>query len=143
MTFRLFLALSWLLPSLALGGLLPERPSANDGFLEPEQAFKLSMQARDARTLLADFEVAPGYYLYRERIFFKLKEGATSSITTVELHKGEMKRDPNFGDMEVYHQSFQAVVKLQHHGTTPATVTLKASYQGCSEKGLCYALVTG
>lgn len=152
MIFRLFLLLAWLLPAVAQAGLLPDLPPANrsssslieksasnDGFLEPEQAFKLSMQARDAQTLLADFEVAPGYYLYRERIFFKLKEGSTSSIASVELPKGEMKHDANFGDMEVYHQSFQAVVKLQHPGPPPTNITLKASFQGCSEKGLCYA----
>lgn len=151
MMFRLFLLLAWLLPAVGQAGLLPDSPlanrpssslieSASDGFLEPEQAFKLSMQARDAQTLLADFEVAPGYYLYRERIFFKMKEGSTSSILSVELPKGEMKHDANFGDMEVYHQSFQAVVKLQHPpGPVPAGITLKASYQGCSEKGLCYA----
>lgn len=151
MTFRLFLLLAWLLPSVAQAGLLPERPpansspsslmenTANDGFLEPEQAFKLSMQARDAQTLLADFEVAPGYYLYRERIFFKLKDTSLSSIASVELPKGEMKHDASFGDMEVYHQSFQAVVRLKHPGPPPAGITLRASYQGCSEKGLCYA----
>lgn len=151
MIFRLFLLLAWLLPAVTHAGLLPERPAANnsaislienaagDSFLEPEQAFKLSIQARDPQTLVADFEVAPGYYLYRERIFFKLKEGATSNIASVELPKGEMKHDANFGDMEVYHQSFQAVVKLQHPGSPPASITLKASYQGCSEKGLCYA----
>jgi len=151
MNFRLFLLLAWLLPAVTHAGLLPERLQANsssssliqgagsDGFLEPEQAFKLSVQARDAQTLLADFEVAPGYYLYRERIFFKLKEGSTGTIASVELPKGEMKHDASFGEMEVYHQSFQAVVKLQHAGPPPARITLKASFQGCSEKGLCYA----
>lgn len=151
MTIRLFLFLAWLLPTAALAGLLPERApnsssssslfesAADDGFLKPEQAFKLSIQTKDAQTLLADFEVAPGYYLYRERISFKVKEDSSSSVATVELPKGEMKHDANFGDMEVYHQSFQAAVKLQHAGSPPAVVTLQASFQGCSEKGLCYA----
>jgi thioredoxin:protein disulfide reductase len=151
MTLRLFLFLAWLLPSVTQAGLLAESPpagnaasalsesTAGDGFLEPEQAFKLSLQARDAQTLLADFEVAPGYYLYRERIFFKLKETSTSSIASVELPKGEMKHDASFGDMEVYHRAFQAVVRLKHPGQAPSAITLRASYQGCSEKGLCYA----
>ena len=151
MNFRLFLLLAWLLPIVAQAGLLPERTpvnssssaliesSANDEFLKPEQAFKLSVQTRDAQTLLADFEVTPGYYLYRERISFKLKDGSASSIASIELPKGEMKHDASFGEMEVYHQSFQAVVKLQHAGSPPSGITLLASYQGCSEKGLCYA----
>jgi thiol:disulfide interchange protein DsbD len=154
MTLRFLFLLFWLTASAAQAGLLPERadgaqsrPSSllaelsggDSEFLKPEQAFKLSVQAKDAQTLLADFEVAPGYYLYRQRITFKLKEGSTSSIASVDLPPGEMKRDPNFGDMEVYHRSFQAVVHLRHPGPTPASVPLQASFQGCSEKGLCYA----
>ncbi len=151
MIIRLFLFLAWLLPVASFAGLLPERApnsssssslfesAGDERFLKPEQAFKLSLQTRDAQTLLADFEVAPGYYLYRERISFKLKAGASGSISSVELPKGEMKNDANFGDMEVYHQPFQALVKLQHAGPLPAVVTVQASFQGCSENGLCYA----
>lgn len=146
---RLCILLCCFAPGMAFSGLLPDTPSSglssstkdasSDGFLEPEQAFKLSMQAKDGQTLLADFEIAPGYYLYRERIFFKLKEGSTSKIASVDFPKGEMKHDPNFGDMEVYHQSFKVRLNLQHPGSPPPVMTLKASFQGCSEKGLCYA----
>ncbi|HEY3326073.1 MAG TPA: protein-disulfide reductase DsbD [Novimethylophilus sp.] len=144
-----------MLASAAHAGLLPDRASGpqsqqasslldklaggSDAFLKPEQAFKLSIQTRDAQTLLADFEVAPGYYLYRQRMSFKLKEGSPGSIGTVDLPPGDMKRDPNFGNMEVYHRPFQAVVHLQHGGAPPGTISLLASFQGCSEKGLCYA----
>ena len=152
MTLRLLIILAWLLPGLALGGLLPEKtPSGSSSsssliesggegdFLKPEQAFKLSIEARDAQTLLADFEIAPGYYLYRQRISLKLNDGAASSVEAVDLPKGEMKHDDNFGDMEVYHQPFQAIAHLRHPGVAPGSVTLLASFQGCSEKGLCYA----
>ncbi len=154
MTLRFLFLLCWLVASIANAGLLPERAdnaqsrsssllaglSGGDSeFLKPEDAFKLSIQAKDAQTLLADFEVAPGYYLYRQRITFKLKEGSASSIAAVDLPPGEMKRDPNFGDMEVYHRSFRAIVHLQHARAAPTSVSMQASFQGCSEKGLCYA----
>src|SRR3989338_5817931 len=154
MIFRLLVLLACLLPLTVQANLLPgqagtgqssksssliDGAASSDDFLKPEQAFKLSIQSLDMQTLLADFEVTPGYYLYRQRISFKLQEGSTSSIAAVELPKGEMKHDPNFGDMEVYHQSFQATVRLQHLGVPPGNVTLLASFQGCSEKGLCYA----
>lgn len=151
MNFRIFLLLAWLLPGIAMAGLLPERPASGNAssllaedtdatdFLKPEQAFKLSFQTRDARTLLADFTVAPGYYLYRERISFKLEEGSASAIERIDLPPGERKQDPNFGEMEVYHQPFQAVLHLRHVTTPPASMTILASFQGCSEKGLCYA----
>jgi thiol:disulfide interchange protein DsbD len=113
--------------------------ASNDGFLQPDQAFKLTVSSLDGQTLSAHLEVAPGHYLYREKISFKLKEGSTSSIVNIDLPRGEAKHDTNFGDIEVYHQSIDAVLHMQHVAATPASVTLLASYQGCSEKGLCYA----
>jgi thiol:disulfide interchange protein DsbD len=56
----------------------------------------------------------------------------------VTLPKGEIKIDPNFGNTEVYHQSFQATIKLKREGGGEQAVSLAAAYQGCSEKGVCY-----
>lgn len=150
----LILLLTLFSAGMAEAGLLPERatveasgiaaPSTSltgdsEIFLKPDEAFKLSIASKDAQTLLADFEVAPGYYLYRERITFKLKDGSVASITGIDLPPGDMKHDPNFGNMEVYHHAFQAVVHLQRSAAQPAGISLQASFQGCSEKGLCYA----
>lgn len=108
-------------------------------FLEPDQAFKLTVTAQDRTTLRANFEIAPGYYLYRDRIGFKFKEGTTSKIVAIELPPGDLKHDPNFGEMQVFHHSFEAIVRLEHVSAVPTELTLLANYQGCSEKGLCYA----
>lgn len=107
--------------------------------LEPDQAFGLKVEAVDGQTLNAHFTVAPGHYLYRERISFKVKDGAGSSIANVELPPGESKQDPNFGEMLVFHQGFDGKIQLNHTSKTPQTLTLLASYQGCSDQGLCYA----
>ena len=107
--------------------------------LEPDEAFALKVEAIDARTLTAHFTIAPGHYLYRERISFKLKDGGTTTVANVELPPGEPKQDPNFGEMLVFHNSFDGQVLLNHTGTAPRNITLLANYQGCSEQGLCYA----
>lgn len=111
--------------------------AAEDAVLEPDQAFQLKVTAQDMQTLTAHFEIAPGHYLYRDRISFKPKDVNAGDIA-VELPPGEAKQDPNFGEMMVFHHSFDATLRLRHSGT-PNQVTLLASYQGCSEKGLCYA----
>lgn len=108
-------------------------------FLEPDQAFKLSLNAVDQQTLKASFTVAPGHYLYRQRITLKLKEGTSVTISEPDFPKGEIKQDPNFGESEVYHHNLEVMSKLNYQGVAPAKVELLASYQGCSEKGLCYA----
>jgi len=107
-----------------------------DEFLPVDQAFRLAVKAIDKDTLLANFMIAEGYYLYRDKIKFSLKGGA--SIASVTLPKGEIKIDPNFGNTEVYHQSFQAIIKLKREGSGDQATSLAAAYQGCSEKGVCY-----
>ena len=108
--------------------------NAEDDFLPPDQAFKVNITAVDANTLQAKFTVVPTYYLYHDRIKFSTKD---ASITEINLPKGEIKDDPNFGKMEVYHHDFIATIKLDK--VTSNTVNMNAGYQGCSEKGLCYA----
>ena len=43
---------------------------AADDFLDPDQAFQLSVRVLDARRLELTYTIAPGYYLYRERFKF-------------------------------------------------------------------------
>ncbi|OGT12977.1 MAG: thiol:disulfide interchange protein, partial [Gallionellales bacterium RIFOXYB12_FULL_54_9] len=104
-------------------------------FLPPDQAFSLEVQVRDKNTLQANFKITPGYYLYRNKVTFTV-EGDTATITAINLPKGELKQDPNFGETEVYHHPFQAEIALKRK--TASHITLNASYQGCSEQGLCY-----
>jgi len=110
-------------------------------FLQPDDAFRLEVKVRDAHTLQANFNVTPTYYLYRDKITFTAKD-KTVKITSVSLPKGEIKHDPNFGDTEVFHQSFQGVITLSRSGNAATRIALNAVYQGCSEQGLCYPPIT-
>jgi thiol:disulfide interchange protein DsbD len=106
-------------------------------FLSPDEAFKLSVNVLDSQTLQAAFKVAPGHYLYRARISFELKSPIGNSVKSIDLPKGEIKQDATFGQSEVYHHDIMAEIKLAQ--PVEGKVTLAATYQGCSEKGLCYA----
>ena len=106
-------------------------------FLQPDQAFGLDVAVKNANTLIANFKVTPEYYLYHDKITFSTADLGVK-ISNVSFPKGEMKHDPNFGDMEVYHESFQVVITLERGNSAAQHIMLDASYQGCSEKGLCY-----
>lgn len=123
-------------PAYAEGLLDRLGGNTQPSFLPPDQAFSLQVTARDDTTLLANFNVTPGYYLYRDKIQFTLERGG--SISQVTLPKGELKQDPNFGEIEVFHQSLQAKLTLQRSDKDSSDVLLIASYQGCSDDGLCY-----
>ncbi len=110
--------------------------SNSDPALAPEVAFQLQLKPLDKQTVQADFSIAPGHYLYRERIKFSVLSPSNIKLTDIQLPAGEIKDDANFGKQEVYHRDFQASLKLN---APTEKLTLFASYQGCSEKGLCYA----
>ena len=109
--------------------------NVEEEFLPPDVAFKLDLTAVDANNIVADFKIVPGYYLYKQRIKFVIKDAATGKIDAIMLPVGEIKDDPNFGKQEVYHHDFVANLKL----ASANNPIIQATYQGCSEKGLCYA----
>jgi thiol:disulfide interchange protein DsbD len=113
--------------------------SGND-FLPPDQAFKLAVNVRDKGTLLADFTIARDYYLYRDKTIFTLQDAGGTTIAKVDFPKPEIKTDPNFGEMSIYHEGFQAAIRLA--GAPADKLVLAATYQGCSSKGICYAPIT-
>ena len=135
-----------LAPSLSSAGFLDSLRSPGSSkqaaFLPPDQAFALSVTVLDDSTLQADFKITPGYYLYRDKVGFdiasEVARTAGVKITNVSMQRGEMKFDANFGNMEVFHQSFPAEIKLVRSSKGAQTFLLNATYQGCSDAGLCY-----
>lgn len=109
-----------------------------DALIEPDQAFRLNVAVKGPNTILAELVPAKGYYLYKERIRFSLKDTNGVTINTVKLPTGEMKTDQIFGKTEVYKKTIPAEIALGR--TAKANkLTLVASYQGCHEKlGVCY-----
>lgn len=103
-----------------------------DEFLSPDVAFTLDVSQKNANNLSANFKVVDGYYLYKQRITFK---DASGKVLAAALPAGDTKNDPNFGKQEVYHHDFEAIIPV----TSAGEMQITARYQGCSEKGLCYA----
>lgn len=113
--------------------------SRDAALLPPDEAFRLSVRAKDAQTLVATLTPAPRYYLYRDRISFRLDDPPGMAIDSIALPAGEMKEDATFGTTEVYHQPVDAVIRITGASPATAAIRLHASYQGCNEpRGVCY-----
>jgi thiol:disulfide interchange protein DsbD len=108
-----------------------------ESFLSPDAAFKIDLSAKNTQNIQAHYTIAPGYYLYRDRIKLAVQSPADAKVAEINLPTGEIKNDANFGKQEVYHHDFDANIKLSTASNNK--VVIDASYQGCSEKGLCYA----
>ncbi|MEO8767412.1 MAG: protein-disulfide reductase DsbD [Nitrosospira sp.] len=107
--------------------------------LPPDRAFKLIVRVRDENTLVAQFEPAKDYYLYRDKVAFK-PQNTETLIEKISLPKGAVKSDLTFGQVEVFHKPFEAVISLKREASSTNKLTLVATYQGCNEPiGVCYA----
>jgi thioredoxin:protein disulfide reductase len=107
--------------------------------LPPDQAFKLTVRVRDANTLVAQFEPAKDYYLYKDKVAFK-PQNTETSVEKISLPQGTVKSDLTFGQVEVFHHPFEALISLKRDTSSTNKLTLVATYQGCNEPiGVCYA----
>ncbi|HEX4051687.1 MAG TPA: protein-disulfide reductase DsbD [Steroidobacteraceae bacterium] len=113
--------------------------SGDNSFLTSSQAFQLSAMADNQGRLQLAWVIAPGYYLYRDRI----KVASASPGLTLDAPQfpaGIVKSDPYFGKQVIYHQ--QLIVAVPVHGAAAGTAAVSVTYQGCAEAGLCYPPIT-
>lgn len=110
--------------------------TSQDEFLKVNEAFKFSYQEIPNGFHL-NFDIAEGYYLYKERFKLKPKALFTEADSIIFSTPGKAKNDPYFGLVHVFHD--QLSVDLQLSGEAAASAqTINLSYQGCAEAGLCY-----
>ena len=119
---------AWLLACLAF--VSPAH--ADDDFLPPEQAFKFSAQMADAHTIVVNYAIADGYYMYRERFRFT---ASGAKLGEPVIPPGKIKYDDTFQkNVETYHNGVEIRIPVEAAGP----FTLTATGQGCADKGLCY-----
>ena len=117
------LLLLWLvcLPSFAEGVPLPEN-----------QAFAFHLSVTKSNQAMAEWEIAPGYYLYSKRVRITM-DSALKPI--INYPQGELKYDAERGRFEAFSGSLLIPVLFS---ASDANVRMGVDYQGCSEDGFCY-----
>lgn len=116
---------------LAFSGLFSGAAAAADDYLEPGAAFKFSARMQDAGTLAITYEIADGYYMYRERFKFTA-DGAT--LGNPVFPAGKVKFDDTFQkNVETYRHAVTVTIPVQ----APGLFTINAQSQGCADAGLC------
>lgn len=123
-----WLLLVWALLSVGVGDARAAE------FLAPEQAFRVSARLlTEPRTVEVLVEVAPGYYLYREKLAVS---SADAALAAVPWPRGAVKFDETFQkDVETLRDQVRVRVPIARGS---ARSTLAFAYQGCADDGLCY-----
>ena len=104
-------------------------------FLKPEKAFMLNFSQNDNK-LDINFDIAPGYYLYKKQFKFNSDQASYEKIT---LPQGVEHQDEFFGVQQIYTEKLSFDVLFTQ---VNQDALLSITYQGCAEKGLCYPPVT-
>lgn len=102
--------------------------------LEPEQAFRFSARMVAPDRAEVQYQIADGYYLYHHKFKFSSPD---AKLGNPVIPPGKVKQDEFFGQVETHRGSLTISLPV----TLPAGAsqfTLKASSQGCADRGVCY-----
>ena len=120
-----------LLWSVVLLAMLWAQPAhAQQNFLQPEQAFRMNVSKQADGQLRLNWDISPGYYLYRQQM--KIAVDPVASALKVAWPAGTRKTDETYGESEVYHDKVTTLL------TVPDAQALTIGWQGCADAGLCY-----
>ena len=106
-------------------------------FMDPDEAFIVSAKAVSENVIKVQWQVADGYYLYKDKFQFSLQSDDLT-ITDIKLPEGKLKNDPDFGSVWVNYHDVDAQLTIQRRVVVASTAELLVNYQGCKEDVLCY-----
>ncbi len=109
---------------------------AEEELLPPEQAFGISGRVIDTDALTVTWDIAEGYYLYRDKIRFRAQTQGIE-LGDPEFPPATIMSDEFFGDVKIFRGRLDIRVPLQRSGEE-RTLSLEASSQGCADLGVCY-----
>lgn len=100
--------------------------------LDADKAFEVSVIMDGTNKAIVHWEIAKGYYLYRQKLQFVFEPKVVADIS---LPQGEVKQDLRHAQYETYTGVVNIPIALR---TEAQKIQMTINYQGCSEKGFCY-----
>lgn len=109
-------------------------PGHDAKLLPADQAFQLLPPQRRNDRVQLEWTIAPGYFLYRDRIHVESANGDPAA-GTLNLPPAQSFDEAGLGTVRIYRGDLQASLQLAP-GAAPQR--LRVRFQGCSDKGVCY-----
>jgi len=106
--------------------------------LPPGDAFRYEAIGLNADTILARFNVQPGYYLYVDKFAFRVVGAPGFAVRGFALPEGTVKDDPEFGPVPVIYGEAEIPVQLNRPAGPQGPLVLEADFQGCRDGEICY-----
>jgi thioredoxin:protein disulfide reductase len=120
-------------PFLGVGAI---DTTATGDLLPVDDAFTMNARFDKPNELTVAWQIAPGYYLYRDKLTFTVD--GRIDLGSASLPKGVAHTDDNFGDVEVFFDYVEAKIPFARASPDELDVELTAGFQGCKEGSICY-----
>ncbi|HET7609117.1 MAG TPA: protein-disulfide reductase DsbD [Gammaproteobacteria bacterium] len=120
-------------PFLGVGAI---DASATDDQLSVDEAFTMNARFDKPNELTVGWQVAPGYYLYRDKLTFAAN--GEIELGAAALPKGVPHTDDSFGDVEIFRDYVEAKVPFARASPDELEVEIVAGFQGCKDASICY-----
>jgi thiol:disulfide interchange protein DsbD len=108
------------------------------GALPVDQAFAFEAIALGPEEIGVRFQIAEGYYLYRDKFDFELAGADGTAIAGWSLPPGEPQVDEHFGEVRVFYDQLEFPLGLDRDDPGVSSLTPVGRFQGCKEAGICY-----
>ena len=117
---------------------------AQQEFLPPDEAFAFTTELDANGNIIADWRIAKGYYLYRDKFSFK-SDTAGVQLGQPDMPKGKLHHgilpDGSEGEVEVYTNNLTLIFPVDN-APAAGTLSFTAKFQGCADAGICYPPMT-
>ena len=125
----------WLIATLL--SLISFAHAAEPEILDPAVAFKFSAKVGSDSVIEITYDIAPGYYLYREKFAFA-SESPTVQLGNAKIPNGKVKQDEFFGRIETLRDRVRIAIPFTQTSKQTTPWVLKATSQGCADLGVCF-----
>ena len=122
-------------------------PPASDEPLDPDKAFLPSARlvagdpaagGGERHGIDIEYQIVPGYYLYRGRLKFEVSPG-TLLIGPPEIPPGTEVDDPFLGKSAIFRDRVTIHLPFVVSAAKPGRYKVHITAQGCAEERICYS----
>jgi len=104
--------------------------------LSADNAFQFSATTQDSQTILMQWQIAPGYYLYQKDFSFHVIKPKNTQLGNPLFPSNTEILKTAIGNYLVYSKSIAIPIPIIN--TSENNLVLQVHYQGCSKAGYCY-----
>ncbi|RAP35874.1 thiol:disulfide interchange protein [Legionella quinlivanii] len=104
--------------------------------LSAEEVFTVKVKPVDPNTFSIDWQIKPGYFLYRDRISLSAPADPVLQFGSIIFPQASEKKDRQGHSYLVYRDALSLLIPVLGEQSGETSVSLH--YQGCSDDGFCY-----